>query len=114
MLSDEEQRLHSELSAIEDEVARAAVAIIASRGLRSVCRDGACRGSASSRHASLPETHELRKQHSPFLLKRTNRMGLLSDGQTAEQESSRGRDERTAHSYDDISAATNATTARLS
>jgi hypothetical protein len=36
-------------------------------------------------------------------------MGLLSDGQTAEQESSRGRDERTAHSYDDISAATNAT-----
>src|SRR6266508_3693203 len=48
------------------------------------------------------------KQRSPSLPKRTNRMGLLSDGQTAEQESSRGRDERTAHSYDDISAATNA------
>jgi hypothetical protein len=71
-------------------------------------RRGTCRSSASSRYASLPETHELGKQHSPFLPKRTNRTGLLSDGQTAEQESSRGRDERTAHSYDDISAATNA------
>jgi hypothetical protein len=35
-------------------------------------------------------------------------MGLLSDSQTAEQESSRGRYERTAHSYDDITGATNA------
>ena len=67
-----------------------------------------CRLSAKTRHASLPETHKLRKQPAHSCQNGPTEWTYSPTVKPQQQESSRGRDERPAHSYDDIASATNA------